>query len=176
MKEKILVYNDIEYVLLKSMDYAFGISKEGEVIKAKNKRILRQYIGSDCYQHITLCYKGKKYRKRVHRLMAEAFLDNCKYVDHIDDCKYNNTLDNLRPITNKENVEKGMKDAKNYHGNVGWFKSVKVKSINKETKEEVIHNSMRQCERFTGVDRHRIKTFLRKERSNYTNYDFELLQ
>lgn len=107
--------------------------------------------------------------------MAEVFFNNCKYIDHIDNDKSNNNIENLRPISNKDNVEKGLEDAKNYHKNVGHGKNLKIKAINKETGEEKIYPSMRQCEKGTGVDRHRIKTFLRKERPNYTDYEFELI-
>ena len=32
---------------------------------------------------------------------------------------------------------------------------------------------MREAERITGVDRHRIKTFLTGSRNNYTKWDFK---
>lgn len=166
---------EMEFVPLKSMNYAFGITKEGIVKNLITNRIIHSYVGTDCYEHIVLCYKGKKYRKRVHRLMAEAFFNNAKYIDHIDNDKSNNHISNLRPITNRENTEKGMEHAKSYHGNVGWFKSLKIVAIHKETKEKYVFDSFRECEAFTGVDRHRIKTFLRNERPNYTNYNFELI-
>lgn len=164
-----------EFIPLKSMDNNFGISKKGRVKNFKTNKVLSSYIGIDCYEHIVLCYKGKRYRKRVHRLMAEAFFNNAKYIDHIDNNKSNNDITNLRPITNKKNIEKGMKDAKKFYTNVGWFKSLKIIAINKETKEEFEFESLRKCEKYTGVDRHRIKTFLRKERPNHTKYDFKLI-
>lgn len=166
---------DNVFVPLKSMDNNFGINRQGKVKNFKTNKIISSYIGIDCYEHIVLCYKGKHYRKRVHRLMAEAFFNNAKYIDHIDNNKSNNDITNLRPITNKENVIKGMKDAKQYHDNVGWFKPLKIKAIDKQTHQEVIYSSIRQCEKATGVDRHRIKTFLRHERPNYSNYNFELI-
>lgn len=165
----------MEYKPLKSMNNKFGIAKDGTVKNFITDRIIKSYIGTDYYEHITLCYKGKRYRKRVHRLMAEAYFKNAKYIDHIDNNKANNSIENLRPITCKENTIKGMEHAKQFHTNVGWFKSLKVKAINKDTKETFIFESLRKCENFTGVDRHRIKTFLRNERPNYTRYDFKLI-
>lgn len=161
---------------LKSMDNNFGISKDGKIINFKTNKILNTYIGTDCYEHVVLCYKGKRYRKRVHRLMAEAYLNNAKCIDHIDNNKHNNHLDNLRPITQRENIEKGMKDAEKYHGNVGWFKPLKIKAIDIKTNQVYTFDSLRQCEKFTKVDRHRIKTFLRNERPNHTNYKFILIE
>jgi hypothetical protein len=171
-----ICFNNKKYVMLKSVNNRFAIAKDSEVINVETKRIIKPYIGTDCYEHITLHHKGKKYRKRVHRLMAEAYFNNTKYIDHIDNNKSNNNITNLRPISNKENIVKGMQDATKYHGNVGWFKSLKIKAIDKNTKEEFVFESMRKCEKFTGVDRHRIKTFLRNERPNYTKYTFKLLQ
>lgn len=161
---------------IKSTNNQFGISKNAVVKNLKTNRIIHSYIGTDCYEHIVLNMKGKKYRKRVHRLMAEVFFNNTKYIDHIDNNKSNNHIDNLRPITNRENVIKGMEHAKNFHSNVGWFKPLKIKAVNKITKECAVYGSIRACEKETGVDRHRIKTFLRKERPNYTDYEFELIE
>lgn len=165
----------MKYKPLKSMDSKFGIAKNGTVKNFTTNRVIKSYIGTDCYEHIVLCYKGKRYRKRVHRLMAEAYFNNAKYIDHIDNNKSNNDISNLKPITCKENTLKGMEHAKQFHTNVGWFKSLKVKAIDKNTKEVFIFESLRKCEKFTGVDRHRIKTFLRNERPNYTKYIFKLI-
>ncbi len=165
----------MEYKPLKSMNNKFGIAKDGTIKNFITDRIIKSYIGTDCYEHIVLCYKGKRYRKRVHRLMAEAYFKNAKYIDHIDNNKANNSIENLKPIACKENTIKGMEHAKQFHTNVGWFKSLKIKAIDKDTKETFIFESLRKCEKFTGVDRHRIKTFLRKERPNYTQYNFELI-
>ncbi len=166
----------MNFIPLKSIDNAFGISEDGKVKNFKTNRIIHSYIGTDCYEHIILHYKGKKYRKRVHRLMAEAFFHNAKYIDHIDNNKANNHITNLRPITNKENVLKGMENAKQYHSNVGWFKCLKIEATDKTSNEKYIFESLRKCEKFTGVDRHRIKTFLRNERPNYTNYNFKIIE
>ena len=165
----------MKYKPLKSMDNKFGIAKNGTVKNFTTNRVIKSYIGTDCYEHIVLCYKGKRYRKRVHRLMAEAYFNNAKYIDHIDNNKSNNNISNLKPITCKENTLKGMEHAKQFHTNIGWFKSLKVKAIDKNTKEVFIFESLRKCEKFTGVDRHRIKTFLRNERPNYTKYIFKLI-
>lgn len=58
------------------------------------------------YMHICLCKNNIKETKRVHRLMAFAFIpnpDNKPYVNHKDGIRNNNILSNLEWCTNGEN-------------------------------------------------------------------------
>lgn len=165
-------FNEItdEYIPLKSMDNNFGINKYAEIINFRTGRIIHPYIGVDMYEHVTLNYKGKKYRKRVHRLMAEAFLHNCKVIDHVDAVKSHNVLWNLNPTTHSQNIAKGYKENDYQSPHAG--RGIWIVAEDKQTKEKHCFKSMRACERFTGVDRHRIKHFLKQERTNLTNYNF----
>lgn len=160
----------MEYKPLKSLHNQFGISKTSEVINFKTNCIIKPYIGIDLYQHISLSFKGKKYRKRVHRLMAEAYFNNCKYIDHIDGNRSNNHIDNLQPIANSDNVKKGYQQRKYVNPHNG--RGIWIVAENKSTGEIVKYKSLRSCERVTGVDRHRITTFLQKTRPNHTDYNF----
>lgn len=158
------------YKPLKSMDNNFGISKAGKVKNFLTDRVISSYIGVDMYEHIVLCYKGKRYRKRVHRLMAEAYFNNAKVIDHIDGNKSNNNIINLQPITHSENIKKGYEQNKYknpHHGRGIW-----VIAEDKTSLERFYFKSLRECERFTKIDRHRIKHFLLNERTNLTNYNF----
>lgn len=159
-----------DFIPLKSFNGQFGINKYAQVINFKTGRLIHSYIGVDMYEHIVLNYKGKKYRQRVHRLMAEAFLNNCKVVDHDDTIKNHNVLWNLNPSTHSENIAKAYKD--NTYVNPHKGRGIWIIAENKETKEKYSFKSMRECERFTGVDRHRIKHFLLKERTNLTEFNF----
>lgn len=68
---------------------------------------MKQQIGKDGYHRVNLTYRGKRKTCLVHRLVAEAFIDNpdgkaC--VNHIDGDKGNNTVDNLEWCTYSENM------------------------------------------------------------------------
>lgn len=67
---------------------------------------------SDGYQQVKLCKDGKVTLKRVHRLVAETFIEkvlNKDQVNHIDGNKKNNCINNLEWVTSKENMEHAFK-------------------------------------------------------------------
>lgn len=69
--------------------------------------LLKNTVGNKGYNRISLCRNGERRKlKRVHRLVAEAFLDNpnnYKCIDHKDRNKTNNSYTNLRYCSYSEN-------------------------------------------------------------------------
>lgn len=142
----------------------YKINEFGEIYNIKRNTKISTYIGIDNYEHCVLYRNGKRYRKRVHSLMGKAFLGNPQVVDHIDHNKSNNRLNNLRGCSHKDNI---MRDRELV------IKPKPIICINKINNKEHYAKSMREAERITNIDRHRIKTFLEQTRSNHTNWDFK---
>ena len=76
----------------------YEISDHGNVKNIKTNRMLKLNIDSNGYHQVSLCNNGKQTNLKIHRLVAEAFLENpddklC--VDHIDRDKLNNHISNL---------------------------------------------------------------------------------
>ena len=82
-----------------------GLLGEKEYFNSK-ERILKPSIISKGYIGITLTKGKKRYPKKVHRLVAQAFIpnpNNKPQINHIDCDKSNNRVDNLEWCTNSEN-------------------------------------------------------------------------
>lgn len=71
-------------------------------------RILKPGIGDSGYPNVTLCVNGQSRTRRVHILVAEAFLGHApvgEEVNHKDDNRTNARLSNLEYGTHKRNME-----------------------------------------------------------------------
>ena len=146
----------------------YAINELGEIFNLKTNKKISSYIGIDNYEHCVLYKKGKRYRKRVHRLMGKAFLGNPQVVNHIDGNKSNNLLSNLERSSHSQNIKHAYDNDMYKNKNM-----VKVIITDKATNEMLYAKSMREAERITGIDRHRIKTFILKTRNNNTKWDFK---
>lgn len=87
----------------------YEVSNLGNVrsfIKEKNGVVLKPQKNKKGYYQVLL-YKNKKpHPKRLHRLVAQAFIpnpENKPQVNHIDGNKLNNCVNNLEWCTNSEN-------------------------------------------------------------------------
>lgn len=84
-------------------------------------RILKNSIIKDKgYCRVSLNNGNGKISKRVHRLVAEAFIpnpENKPEVNHKDGNKLNNCVSNLEWCTNKENIEHSIRTGLKKHCN-----------------------------------------------------------
>ena len=88
---------------------SYKVSNFGNVKSLRNKKILIPSINPG-YKRITLCKNGKRENKVIHRIVAEAFLDNPKNflcVNHKDENKLNNCVENLEWCDIKYNTNYG---------------------------------------------------------------------
>jgi hypothetical protein len=118
----------------------YVVSSFGKVKNTKTGRILkgRNVCG---YLQVVLCEDGVRKNCYVHRLVANAFLDNPddkECVDHRNNDKTNNQLTNLRWATTKENAmnqiisknnTSGIKGIDWYKANEKWRAQIKIDGI-----------------------------------------------
>ena len=118
---------------------AYAVSDEGRVqriIGGKGcvaGRILKPAFATHGYLQVSLCRDGVKYNRRVHVLVAEAFVLNPSHLpelNHADGVKTNCAASNLEWSTHAENIQHaiatGLIDASN---NICLAKRKKTKEI-----------------------------------------------
>ena len=89
---------------VRSLDRVVAHHTAGTAVR-KGRMLTRAFDGN--YASVTLTKNRKSMTKRVHRLVAEAFIpnpNNCSDVDHIDCNKLNNRADNLRWCSHADNM------------------------------------------------------------------------
>lgn len=101
---------------------AYTINEDGIVYNKQGKQIC-QWIDNQGYKQVVLYRDGKRYFRRVHRLVWESYNGDIKegmVINHIDSNKTNNSLSNLEVVTNQYNVSHFFKNnvRKSYNLNV----------------------------------------------------------
>lgn len=87
----------------------YQVSNQGRIRSRKRGewRLLKPGHGDGRYCQVGLVKDGKRYWKRVHQLVAEAFLpnpDHLPQIDHKDGNYLNNYADNLRWVSPADNA------------------------------------------------------------------------
>ena len=85
----------------------YEISDKGDVKSLRKNKILTPKKNHDGYLRIQLWDHGKCRFVSIHRLVAEAFLENpnnLPFVNHKNGIKNDNRVENLEWVTQKENI------------------------------------------------------------------------
>ena len=122
-----------EFRDIKGHEGSYQVSNLGRVksLNFNKERILRGGQGSGGYLTVSLFKDGKQKTRRVHKLVAEAFLNHkpCGHklvVNHINFIRHDNRADNLELDTNRNNCNrKHLKSSSEYTG-VSWNKKSNI--------------------------------------------------
>lgn len=142
------------------------IIKSGKILKTGKSR---------GYLVVTLSKKGHKKTFRVHRLVAQAFLENInnyKEINHIDENKANNRVDNLEWCDRKYNM-----NYMNIKNRISKTLQKPIVSIS-ETGLIRVFESTKQASHVLGVNRGNISNVLtgKRKRAKKLYFKFQSLE
>lgn len=98
---------------IKGFEGLYAVTSCGKVYSYKTKRFLRPCMAGRGYLRVNLVKDGKKFKKYVHRLVADAYIPNPEHkpqVNHKNENKTKNYVNNLEWCTNQENNSYGTKN------------------------------------------------------------------
>ena len=132
INQDFIEFQDIKFFCNPFSKYYLA-SKCGKILslKRKEKRILKFINNGNNYLVFYFYENNKKRKYYVHRFVFETFkgaIPKEKVIDHYDSNKKNNSISNLQLLSHKENVRKS--------------NCKKVISLNIETREKIIFDSI----------------------------------
>lgn len=101
------IYEINEHGQIKSVSRVRSNGKNGRGYKTKEK-ILKERLNRDGYYVVSLCKNSKSNNKRIHRLIAIAFIPNPYNkleVNHKNGVRSDYSIDNLEWVTREENIQ-----------------------------------------------------------------------
>ena len=155
-----------EYKIIKDFEN-YEVSNFGNVKNLKTGRILKPGIEGHGYHFVILYKDGKQFIKKIHKLVANAFLPNPlnkSCVDHVDNDRLNNNINNLRYATYQENNRNRKISKNNKCGSKGvsfhkktnkWRADICIDGKNKylglfEKLEDAVNSRVRKAEELFG--------------------------
>ena len=142
---------------IKDYEGLYEIGEDGSVYSLRKGVILKQNKISGGYYQVGLHKNGVQVNKLVHRLVAEAFIDNpydLPCINHKDENRQNNHYTNLEWVSYKENNNYGAHNTKlsaSLKGRkVKWIER-KVAQYDKQGNFIAEYDSIIEAERKTGV-------------------------
>ena len=149
----------------------YHISDHGRVKSYKfgKERILKPALGGrlgNQYLFVILLIKSERKTKKIHRLVAQEFIENLSnkpQVNHIDGNKLNNHISNLEWATARENIKHAWDTGLNESRRLSQSKPVVDILTNKQ------YNSLKlACE---DIDepyvRHQVRNFIKSKRQRF---------
>ena len=106
------------------------------------------------YLGVMLCKKGEYKTKKVHRLVAETFIENphnLPEVNHKDENTQNNAVDNLEWATTKYNSQYGTRPKRISEKNRKPRQKYTVYQLDLEDNVVAVFDSVRQASKQTGI-------------------------
>lgn len=139
--------------------------------RIRKGRVLKGIKDVKGYLLVNLYKNNIVYTKKIHRLVAEAFIPNSEnkpQVNHIDEDKTNNMISNLEWSTSKENINHGTRTDR-----MAKTQSIPIIATNLKTGKSTEFYGVSECARQLDLNRGNITSVLKGKRRQTGGYTFK---
>lgn len=174
MKNEFCIMNDNPPYIeiwkdIKGYERLYQVSNLGKIksLKRNKEKLLKHGINNKGYQVVNLYKNNKGITKKVHRLVAEAFIpnpNNYPIVNHIDENKQNNNIFNLEWCTNEYNLNYG--NAKEHRIIASKSKMIPIIQLDMNNNIIAKYDSIREASRKTNINRWDISNCLKRKQKS----------
>ena len=158
-------------IIIDGIETIYSVNNLGQVRNDVRNTYLTQYSEQE-YRVVSIALgqgRGSK-RKRVHRLVAEAFIpnpENKPYVNHKDGIRYHNDVENLEWVTPSENTKHAVET-----GLIGYQKKRAVRQYSLNGELMMTFESATEASRQTGATQEKITDCCRGNRKTAKDYQW----
>lgn len=168
-----------EWRTVPGTDGYLEVSNEGRVrsLLRGKPNILKATEDTNGYLRLRMTIHRKRYSFKVHRLVAQAFIDNpnnLPQVNHIDGNKKNNRVGNLEWVTNQQNAVHALKNGlwnSVIRGSIKENEKRKKAIVCRKDDQELHFGSISEAERY--FDSRHITDVLKGKRQHVKGWTFE---
>ena len=149
---------------IKGYEGLYAVTSCGKVWSYRRKKFLKPADNGFGYLYVSLWKENKKHQARVHRLIAQAYLEQPEgktEVDHIDGNGYNNCVNNLRWVTSAENKANAKMSNKKCFSRVRCVET------------GIVYESCAHAARAVGISRYCINCVLLGKQKTAAGYHWE---
>lgn len=160
---------------IKDYEGLYQVSNLGRVKRVKAGKILKGFKITKGYVGVRLSKNGIVSNKKIHRLVAQAFISNPEskpQVNHIDENKTNNVISNLEWSTAKENSNHGTRNERAGKA-ISKSKSIPIIAINIKTGESTEFYGSNECARQLDLSQGNITSVLKGRYKQTGGYTFK---
>ena len=145
-------------------------SDDGYIINKKTGRVLKAHPDTYGYMSVRLYKDGKGCTKRVHKLVADAFLkppsEDAWQVNHINGDKNDNRLSNLEFVSPSENMYHS------YNNGLNHWEGYNERPV-RVTETGEVYKSQAECARAIGGSQPNINACLSGRRRSHLGFHYE---
>lgn len=131
---------------------SYNGSSEGRIMNIRTQKILKPTVDKNGSVKVSLQKNNRQYTVKVHRLIADTFLDDCTGLDvrHKDNDPLNNRVNNLEICTRSELIRNAYA-----RGTKKPYQNCRIRVM--ETAQ--VYDSITECAREIGCDRTHITKY-----------------